>query len=587
MLNRRSFLGGVAASLPIIAMPGHVRAQAMRPRLHALVVGINTYAGRDARGPIRPLLGCLNDADDIEQQVRRLQPVYLRRLGWNPVTKEERPVTRAGFFEAWHSMLAEARAGDTLLFTFSGHGSQVPVLPGNPTEEADGMDETLVLTGYNVRDARNGELIIDDELDGLFRAAHARELIVVFVSDSCHSGTVYRKVEWHGVSYRTLDPDPLARRRPVAAPQPVAPPAAPPNLLFLAGAQDNELVPEISIGGRYRGALSVAVARALEGRAATDGIVTAYGLARFVLGHVRDLSDGGQHPHVTWPTPAILATSAQAFPVGRTRATPASVLGVSRDTPVIVLAGASRPPVGPAAQIGPVRLRILGLAAVEQQRIVQPLTGAMLVREGEPVSLVWDADQKLVLNDQGHRLAEKVEASQLQHAIDRRLALERLGSMRVAGDSGLDMKILLGDRETPVSDVTHKPGARLSVVLSGIDDGHYYALFNLAGNGQVEMLEPYPGEPSSLGHPSFRTGMCKEKGGQEIDIGGVSVKAEGPFGAEHVVAVAGALPLSRLMPALAKAHNEIAVAGAIAGLIQEAEVQPLQVGFRGIYSARD
>lgn len=160
--------------------------------------------------------------------------------------------------------------------------------------------------------------------------------------------------------------------------------------------------------------------------------------------------------------------------------------------------------------------------------------------------------------------------------------------MRMAGDRRLDVKILLGDRETPASDATHRPGARLSVVLSGIDDGHYYTLFNLAGNGQVEMLAPYPGEPSGLGHASFRTGMSKEKGSrQEIDIGGVSVKPEGPFGAEHVVAVAGALPLSRLMPALAQAHNTIAAAAAMAGLIQEAEVQPLQVGFRGIYSARD
>src|SRR5262245_43316170 len=113
MLSRRALLGGVAASLPLVAMPDRVRAHAMRPQLHALIVGINTYAGRDARGPIRPLRGCLNDADDIEQQVHRLRPVYVRRLGWDPVKKQELPVTRAGFFEAWHAMLAEARAGDT------------------------------------------------------------------------------------------------------------------------------------------------------------------------------------------------------------------------------------------------------------------------------------------------------------------------------------------------------------------------------------------------------------------------------------------------------------------------------------------
>lgn len=147
MLSRRTFLGGLSASLPVIALPGALCAQAVRPRLHAMVVGINTYSGHDARGQIRPLLGCLNDADDIEAQVRRLQPASFRRLGWDPVRKAEQPVARADFFGAWRAMLAEARAGDTLLLTFSGHGSQVAALPGNPSREADSMDETLVLTG--------------------------------------------------------------------------------------------------------------------------------------------------------------------------------------------------------------------------------------------------------------------------------------------------------------------------------------------------------------------------------------------------------------------------------------------------------
>jgi hypothetical protein len=579
MLNRRSFLRGLSAAVPLVGLPFSGRAQAARPGLHALVVGINTYTGRDARGPIRSLRGCLNDADDIEAQVKRLGPASFRRLGWDGAGKAERPVARADVFAAWRDMLAAARSGDTLLFTYSGHGSQVPVLPGNPSHEADGMDETLVLTGYNVADGRNGEHIVDDELDQLFRAAHAKGLIVVFASDSCHSGTVYRTVELRDVSYRTLRPDPLVRGAPVAAPGPAAPPEAPPNLLFLAGSQENELVPEITVAGRYRGALSVAIARGLEGRAATDGVITAYGLARFVLAHVRDLSDAGQHPNVTWPTPVAAPSGSAAM------ATPTTVLGVSRSTPLIVLGQAPGPtavPAPTAALASPVRLRILGLPPAEQQQVARSLANATLAGEGEAAALIWDAGQKLVLNDQGHRIAEGVGAGLLQHAVDRRRALDRLTQM--SADAGLEVKVLLAGVETPASDASHKPETRFAVEIGGIADGHYYTLFNLAGNGQVEMLEPYPGVRRDFSHPNFGTGTPKDRRG--VMVGPVRVKPEGPFGAEHIIAVAGALPLSRLMPVLAKADNKLAVSDVIAGLAREAEVQPLQVGFRGIYTAR-
>jgi hypothetical protein len=596
MLSRRSFLRGLSAAVPLVGLPysgpysGH--AQAARPGLHALVVGINTYTGRDARGPIRSLRGCLNDADDIEAQVRRLGAASFRRLGWDAAGKTERPVARADVFAAWRDMLAAARAGDTLLFTYSGHGSQVPVLAGNPSREADGMDETLVLTGYSVADGRNGELIIDDELDELFRAAHAKGLIVVFASDSCHSGTVYRTVELRDVSYRTLRPDPAARGGPAAAPMtapgPAAPPEAPPNLLFLAGSQENELVPEITVGGRYRGALSVAVARALEGRAATDGVITAYGLARFVLAHVRDLSDAGQHPNVTWPSPTAAPTG------GASKATPTTVLGVSRSTPLIVLGqapGPTAPPAPAAPAAGHVLLRILGLPPAEQERIVRSLANAALAGEGQAASLVWDAGRSLILNDQGHRIAEDVDARQLQHAVDRRRALDRLIAM--SAEAGLEVRILLAGVETPASDATHKPGTRFNISLDGVADGAHFVVLNLTGNGKVQMLKPtpylrmedYPSRPSFDG-PDFKTGVRVRGAGARILLTGGFVTDDGPFGAEHVVAVAGALPLSRLMPVLAKAHNRLAVPDVMAGLASEAEVQPLQVGFRGIYTAR-
>lgn len=581
MLSRRSFLGGLSASLPVIVLPGAVRAQARRPRLHAMVVGINTYAGRDAAGRIRSLRGCLNDAEDIEQQVRRLQPASFCRLGWDPARREGSPVTRAAFLDTWREMTATAREGDRLLLTFSGHGFQVPVLPGNPSNEADGLDETLVLTGYDIGQPRTGaEHIIDDELDQLFRAAHAEGLIVVFVADCCHSGTAYRTPELRNVSYRTLRLGLRGTRATqVTQARPAVPPEAPPNLLFLGGSQDDELVPEITVDGRYRGALSVAVARALEGRAASDGVITAYGLARFVLGHVRDLSDAGQHPNVAWPSP--------------TPATPVSVLGVTRDTPLVVLGEATvPPPTETTPETGSVRLRILGLDAAEQQRIVASLRHATLAGEQDAPSLIWDAGRQLVLNDQAHRIAEGVDAGQLQHAVDRRRAVGRL--VQLSAGSGLDVEIRLpgAAASTPQRpDAAHRPGTTFSLAINGVADGHYYAVFNLTGNGKVQILMPSPyRREADLPHrpdfasPEFKTGRRKDA--RPIVLHGGRVLEQGPFGAEHVVVVAGALPLGRLLPALVAAHESFAVAAVLAALEGELGTQPLQTGFRAIYSAR-
>jgi Caspase domain len=274
MLSRRSFAGGLAASLPVALIPGDVRAQTT-PRLHAIVVGIDTYTGRGADGrPVSTLKGCLNDAADIERQVKKYRPTTLVRLGWDAAAGRERPVTRVDFFRAWGDTLAAAHHGDTLLLTFAGHAGKVPVLPGNPSGEADELDEVLVLTGYSASDGRNGDIVIDDELNEMFLAARAKGVRVVFVADCIHAGGL------------------------------VSPTSIPPNLLFLGASQENQVAPEIRdpSTGLYRGALSIAVARALEGGAATDGEITALSLVRFVRRHVRLLRDSIQDPGIRWPT---------------------------------------------------------------------------------------------------------------------------------------------------------------------------------------------------------------------------------------------------------------------------------------------
>jgi hypothetical protein len=102
----------------------------------------------------------------------------------------------------------------------------------------------------------------------------------------------------------------------------------------------------------------------------------------------------------------------------------------------------------------------------------------------------------------------------------------------------------------------------------------------------VQMLEPYPrGNPPNFEAPQFRNGLRKERGVQITAIRNMLVQKQGPFGAEHIVAVAGRLPLNRLMAALRDTHEKFAVAAAMEGLVSETKVQPLRVGFKGIYSA--
>ncbi|WP_405982805.1 caspase family protein [Streptomyces sp. NBC_00158] len=76
---------------------------------------------------------------------------------------------------------ARLTAGDLLLLTYAGHGSQVPDKNG---DEPDRRDETWVL--YDRQ-------FIDDELYAHF-AAFAPGVRILLLSDSCHSGTVSRDV---------------------------------------------------------------------------------------------------------------------------------------------------------------------------------------------------------------------------------------------------------------------------------------------------------------------------------------------------------------------------------------------------------
>jgi metacaspase-1 len=134
-------------------------------------IGVD-YVDRNHYGSDFPLASCVNDA--------RKMCEIAESLGYDATTFENEEATVANFTGAIRGAISDLFPGDSLMITFSGHGSQ---LPNNSDDvEADLLDETLCF--YD-------RMMIDDELFALL--AQLREGVRVHaVFDSCHSGTVHK-----------------------------------------------------------------------------------------------------------------------------------------------------------------------------------------------------------------------------------------------------------------------------------------------------------------------------------------------------------------------------------------------------------
>ena len=147
------------------------KAPATTPRGYALCIGVNRVDPDHYDGWSGPLNACENDARHMSHM--------LEQKGFTTQILLTRNATRRNVFNAIGELARVAVCGDIVVITNSSHGGQVPDYDGN---EADGMDETICMY--------DGQ-IIDDELDAAW-TTFAPGVRLVFVSDSCHSGTMAR-----------------------------------------------------------------------------------------------------------------------------------------------------------------------------------------------------------------------------------------------------------------------------------------------------------------------------------------------------------------------------------------------------------
>ncbi|PWA95370.1 metacaspase 2 [Artemisia annua] len=100
----------------------------------------------------------------------------------NEETDPYRIPTKHNIRTAMHWLVQGCQAGDSLVFHFSGHGSQQKNYTG---DEIDGFDETLCPVDFEAQG-----MIVDDEINATMVKPLPHGVKLHAIIDACHSGTM-------------------------------------------------------------------------------------------------------------------------------------------------------------------------------------------------------------------------------------------------------------------------------------------------------------------------------------------------------------------------------------------------------------
>ena len=210
----------------------------------AICIGINDYPGTGS-----DLSGCVNDAEDWAAE--------LTRRGFDTAILLDTKATKAAMVAAMKEVIAATGRDEIGVITYSGHGTWVPDDDG---DEPDQRDEALC-----PYDLRTTGPLLDDDLFDVF-AEQQPGARIVFISDSCHSGSVARMAptlgDRAGTAHKTrfLPPstflDEATTRRARAVETAPATGLSRGTALLLAGCKDTEFSYDASFGDRPNGAFT-------------------------------------------------------------------------------------------------------------------------------------------------------------------------------------------------------------------------------------------------------------------------------------------------------------------------------------------
>lgn len=513
----RGVLAALALSLALGISP------AGAAELYGLVVGVDDYVGT-----ANDLDGAVNDANDVAQALNRLGAREVVRLVNGEASKDR-------VAAAWAELVGKAKAGDTIVFSYAGHGAQEPE-PTGRHDEADGLNENFLLGAYQSRGAATRERIVDDELFEWMKQADNKHIRVVLVADSCHSGGMERSASATGVKFRKGNFPAITDDQLTPAPEEFAKLSETDfnTVTFVGAVAEDKLTPEVTIDGKKRGALSWAFSRALEGRADKDGDgeVSEFELLGYIVPAVHALVESQQ-------TPQVLPLRARSVPLVTLRDT-----GVQQATPA-------------DAESLKLKLAVVGgeggaLAELPYVTIVTDKPGA---------DLIWSVSDGKVEHVVGGMVAENVDAQSIKGVVSKWAALKWLNHQ--AALSPTLAKLVTGNQR-------YARGARVEIAVEGAKYPHL-TLFNLPPDGRVEFF--IPTKPADAAKDWSREGVHESF---KVD--------KPPYGAEHMVAIFSKKELADLHAALASMTNAER-AEALRPLLEAALAgQEAQIGILDVYT---
>jgi len=213
----------------------------------ALLVGINAYPAPNE------LRGCVNDIEDMSAFIVDACGFHERGIR---LLKDEHATTH-GIRTALSHLVHDAKPGDRLLFHYSGHGAQMP--SRNKNQEVDGLDEVICPVDFDWSDAH---ALRDKDFHRIFSTVPTG-VEFVWVSDSCHSGDLFRDLRAPDAPYRKprfiAPPQAIADEIAVARSKgfvraPLLAPTAAPNVALIAGCKSTQTSADADFGQRANGA---------------------------------------------------------------------------------------------------------------------------------------------------------------------------------------------------------------------------------------------------------------------------------------------------------------------------------------------
>jgi hypothetical protein len=529
----------IFASTLALLGPADAQAQLAPPGqgvIRALVIGADRYATH------KSLRGAVADARDLEQALQK------GGVGDLTVLIEEK-ASRRETQAAFERLVANSRSGDFIIISFAGHGSQMPerVKGSDP----DGVDEVFVLPAFDNRGPDTAERILDKEINVWLRRIEQNGAHTLFLADTCHGGGLTRSVDLRAgeLSYRqtAISIAPLDDAlTPISKDADrMRQPEEFDRVTFLAAADKWTKAPELRIQGQptLRGALSYAVARALEGAADRngDGRTTRRELFEYARQVVQQYSQSRQ---VIYTEPNRRTDLMDAVVFRRS--------GAAEQSP-------SSPSDGPAGAT--VRIAILNGSAADLAGVEPDGAKIEVVGKDAQPDLVWDAVGGDVVSRFGDVVAQNIKLGDIAGVIDRTAAVAAIAKL----SESRPQRITLGP-----NDKHHREGERVTLRTEDVK-GKSIILFNLASDGTVQFLYPTRRDKDLPSESAV------------IELNDIAVKP--PFGADHVVAVVSDKRLPELQDAI-KAFDQVRAAGRIPGILRKhlPGDASVRIGFAGLFT---